>query len=76
MQEPLLAMTAAELLALSARAASHLVEDALPLGDEAQTPDDYVRQTSSTTGMPHVMVRRTWRRSAACSRTWARCSRA
>ena len=43
---------------LSARAARHLVEDTLPLGDEAQTPDDYVRQTSSTTGMPHVMVRR------------------
>jgi acyl-CoA reductase-like NAD-dependent aldehyde dehydrogenase len=58
MQEPLLAMSAADLLALSARAARHLVEDTLPLGGEAQTPDDYVRQTSSTTGMPHVMVRR------------------
>src|SRR6185503_17439054 len=34
------------------------VEDTLPLGDDAQAPEDYVRQTSATTGLPHVMVRR------------------
>ena len=28
------------------------------MGDDAQTPDDYVRQLSATTGMPHVLVRR------------------
>src|SRR5690606_29929360 len=38
------------------------VHDTLPLGDEPQSPDDYVRQLSSTTGMPHVMVRRNMQR--------------
>src|SRR2546426_2975727 len=28
------------------------------LGEEMQTPDDYVRQVSATTGMPHVLARR------------------
>ena len=32
--------------------------DSLPLGDELQTPEDYVRQVSATTGMPHVLGRR------------------
>ncbi|HYG78788.1 MAG TPA: aldehyde dehydrogenase family protein, partial [Pyrinomonadaceae bacterium] len=30
----------------------------LPLGDRVQTPEDYVRQVSATTGLPHVLVRR------------------
>ena len=34
------------------------MNDALPLGDTSQSPDDYVHQTSATTGLPHVMVRR------------------
>ena len=42
----------------AARAAELFAEDTLPLGDEAQTPDDYVRQLSATTGLPHVLVRR------------------
>ena len=50
--------TVEELLAMSARAAEHFVGDALPLGDSAQTPEDYVRQVTATTGMPHVLVRR------------------
>jgi hypothetical protein len=49
---------AAELVDLCARAATHFVHDPLPLGEATQTPDDYVRQTSSTTGLPHVLVRR------------------
>lgn len=47
-----------ELIALSARAAEAFVSATLPVGDEPQSPDDYVRQLSSTTGMPHVLVRR------------------
>ena len=47
-----------ELLALCARAARHFAEDELPLGETAQTPEDYVRQVTATTGMPHVLVRR------------------
>ncbi len=48
----------AELLEICARAAEHFNEDELPLGDESQTPEDYVRQVSATTGLPHVLVRR------------------
>ena len=58
MQAPLAALRVSDLVALTARAGEHFATDTLPLGDEAQTPDDYVRQTSSTTGLPHVMVRR------------------
>src|SRR5918997_655404 len=47
-----------ELLAACARAARHFAEDELPLGETAQTLEDYVRQVTATTGMPHVLVRR------------------
>lgn len=47
-----------ELLTLSARAAEHFASDELPLGETVQTPEDYVRQVTATTGMPHVLVRR------------------
>ncbi|MGH9902538.1 MAG: aldehyde dehydrogenase family protein, partial [Pyrinomonadaceae bacterium] len=50
--------SSAELLEICARAARHFADDALPLGDTAQSPDDYVRQVSATTGLPHVLVRR------------------
>ncbi|MDQ3135880.1 MAG: aldehyde dehydrogenase family protein [Acidobacteriota bacterium] len=54
----LLGFASAELLAMCARAAEHLAHDTLPLGDEAQTPTDYVAQVTATTGLPHVFVRR------------------
>jgi acyl-CoA reductase-like NAD-dependent aldehyde dehydrogenase len=50
--------TVGELLAMCARAAEHFASGELPLGDSAQTPEDYVRQVTATTGMPHVLVRR------------------
>ncbi len=46
------------LLDICTEAARHFLDDALPLGDGMQSPDDYVRQLSATTGMPHVLVRR------------------
>lgn len=55
---PLRARPARELLALSRRAAEHFAGDTLPLGDAAQTPDDYVAQVSATTGLPFPLVRR------------------
>lgn len=58
MRGSLAAFSVGALLDLCRRAARHLAEDALPLGEEAQSPDDYVRQTSATTGLPHVLVRR------------------
>jgi hypothetical protein len=50
--------TTAELLAMCKQAAEFYLHDTLPVGDEAQSPEDYVRQLSATTGMPHVLVRR------------------
>jgi len=58
MREGLGVRPVGELIDLSARAARILIEETLPLGDDVQTPDDYVRQLSATTGMPHVLVRR------------------
>ena len=43
---------------ICSRAARLFGESSLPLGDEAQSPEDYVRQVSATTGLPNVMVRR------------------
>jgi acyl-CoA reductase-like NAD-dependent aldehyde dehydrogenase len=47
-----------QLLEICTRAADHFLNDTLPLGDAHQTPDDYVRQLSATTGMPHALVRK------------------
>jgi acyl-CoA reductase-like NAD-dependent aldehyde dehydrogenase len=47
-----------DLMAITVRAAAAFVSDVLPAGDEEQSPDAYVRQLSSTTGLPHVLVRR------------------
>jgi acyl-CoA reductase-like NAD-dependent aldehyde dehydrogenase len=48
----------AELVVMCHRAAEHFAGDTLPLGAEPQTPEDYVRQVSATTGLPYVMVRK------------------
>jgi acyl-CoA reductase-like NAD-dependent aldehyde dehydrogenase len=52
----------AELLDICRRAAKHFIEDTLPVGEEEQTPEDYVRQLSATTGLPHALVRRNMER--------------
>lgn len=57
-REKLAALSTSELIDMCARAADHFRNDSLPLGDDLQTPDDYVRQVSATTGMPHVLARR------------------
>lgn len=54
----LAAFTTDQLIAMCKQAAEYFMRDTLPVGDEAQTPDDYVRQLSATTGMPHVLVRK------------------
>ena len=56
--ETLSALSTPELIAISRGAADIFLNDALPLGDTSQTPDDYVRQLAATTGMPHVLARR------------------
>ena len=58
MRAPLAALSMRELVEISRRAADIFVNDTLPAGDEPQSPEDYVRQLASTTGLPHVMGRR------------------
>lgn len=47
-----------ELVNICSRAAEHFMNDSLPLGDSSQTPEDYVKQVSATTGLPYVLARR------------------
>ncbi len=47
-----------DLIELCSRAADHFANGTLPLGDSQQTPEDYIRQVSATTGLPFVLVRR------------------
>jgi len=47
-----------ELVEICSRAADHFTNDSLSLGDTTQTPDDYVKQVSATTGLPYVLARR------------------
>jgi acyl-CoA reductase-like NAD-dependent aldehyde dehydrogenase len=58
MRDALAPFSLRELVSLSARAADLFVRATLPLGEGTQTPDEYVRQLSATTGLPHVMVRK------------------
>jgi acyl-CoA reductase-like NAD-dependent aldehyde dehydrogenase len=48
----------AELVDICARAADHFLNDTLSIGDEPQSADEYVRQVSATTGLPHPLARR------------------
>jgi len=47
-----------ELVDICSRAAHHFTNDSLPLGDSDQSAEDYVKQVSATTGLPHVLARR------------------
>jgi acyl-CoA reductase-like NAD-dependent aldehyde dehydrogenase len=57
-REKLATFSTSELLEICRRAADRFLNDLLYLGDELQSPEDYVRHVSGTTGMPHVMARR------------------
>lgn len=52
--------TVAQLIELSAKAGEIFLNGTVPLGDKGhtQTADEYVATLSSTSGLPHVMVRR------------------
>ena len=52
--------TTAQLIEISAKAGEHFLNGTLALGDKGQTqsPQQYVETLSSTSGLPHVMVRR------------------
>ncbi len=57
-QAALAAFSTEQLIAMCRQAADYFMNDTLPVGDESQTPEDYVRQLSATTGMPYVLVRK------------------
>lgn len=57
-REKLAAFGTRELIGICARAGEHFLNGTLPLGDAQQSPQDYVEQTSATTGMPWVLIRR------------------
>ena len=48
---------AVDLLAMVKKSAELFASAELPLGDGSQTPDDFVRQQSATTGLPEHMCR-------------------
>ena len=49
--------TVRQLIEMSRRAGKLFIGGTVPVGDEKQSFDDYVRQLSSTTGMPHSYCR-------------------
>src|SRR5689334_19925280 len=57
-QVTLTAFSTEQLIAMCRQAAGYFMNNTLPVGDESQTPDEYVQQLSATTGMPHVLVRK------------------
>lgn len=50
-------LSVSDLLAICKRAAHFFIESELPLGADLQSPGDYVRQLSGTTGMPESLCR-------------------
>src|SRR6185369_9432131 len=47
-REKLAALSTTELIEICSRAAEHFANDSLPLGEESQSPEDYVQQVSAT----------------------------
>ena len=63
-RESLACFSSAELLKICGRAAQHFLNDSLPLSEQSQSPEDYVRQVSATTGLPHVLARKNMQKIA------------
>jgi acyl-CoA reductase-like NAD-dependent aldehyde dehydrogenase len=51
-QQSLSALTTAELIGICGRAARLFMEAELPIGDQTQSPEEYLAQLSATSGMP------------------------
>jgi acyl-CoA reductase-like NAD-dependent aldehyde dehydrogenase len=47
-----------DLLQICMTAAKHFAESDLPVGEDKQSPEDYIKQISATTGMPQALCRR------------------
>jgi acyl-CoA reductase-like NAD-dependent aldehyde dehydrogenase len=61
-REALARLSCSELIEICARAADHFMNDSLPIGDDDQSPQDYVEQISATTGLPYVLARKNMRK--------------
>jgi hypothetical protein len=51
-----------QLVKICTDAAEYFLNGDLPLGDTVQSPDDYIRQVSATTGLPHALARNNMRK--------------
>ncbi len=51
-------LTVQQLVKMTNEAGRHFMESTLPVGDQLQSPDDYIHQLSETSGLPHSLVRR------------------
>ncbi len=58
-RDALRAIPAADLMQMCIEAGDHFLNGTLPVGEEEipQSPDDYVRSLSSTSGLPHALIR-------------------
>lgn len=61
-RDALARFSCAELIEMCARAADYFMNDSLPVGDDEQSPADYVEQVSATTGLPYVLARKNMRK--------------
>jgi acyl-CoA reductase-like NAD-dependent aldehyde dehydrogenase len=57
-QRVLQAFSVTKLLEICQKAAQLFMEAALPLGEDTQSPEQYIKQLSSTTGMPEALCRK------------------
>ncbi len=62
-QQKLAELSVAELIEISKRAADLFLNGELPVGDQSQSPDDYVRCLSATTGLPESLARKNMTKS-------------
>ena len=61
-RDALAAYSCEQLVKICADAAEYFLNSELPLGDAVQSPDDYIRQVSATTGLPHALARNNMRK--------------
>lgn len=61
-RDRLAAYSCEQLVRICADAAEYFLKTDLPLGDATQSPDDYIRQVSATTGLPHTLARNNMRK--------------
>jgi len=59
-----------ELIQMMKKAADFYRDGTLPMGDGSQSPDDFARQQSASTGLPEHMCKAIWTKTILCSPTW------